>query len=78
VAARQLGSHAAAITTHVDPGTAGPENQATTSVVHAISAQLTAINAVLASRIEATAAKLEVAGHHYAAGDHLTTEDLTE
>ena len=69
LAARQLGFRSDAIAAHRAPRMPKAADQGTAAVTSAITAQVNAISAVLADRIEATAAKFADAGRRYLAAD---------
>jgi flagellar hook-length control protein FliK len=78
VAARQLDHHAQDIMGNRKPNDENPPNQATAAVVSATDVRIAAISALLASRIEATAKKLDAAGHRYADTEDVSATALAE
>jgi hypothetical protein len=77
-AARQLDHHAQDITGNRKPNDDNPPNQATAAVVTTTDIRIAAISALLASRIEAMAEKLDAAGHRYADAEDASTTALSE
>lgn len=78
VAARQLEQYAQSITDNRGPGNVNATDQATAAVVSATHTRVAQISSILAKRIEATAGKLDEAGHRYAGIDGSAASALSE
>ncbi|MEZ0052890.1 hypothetical protein ABIA30_003915 [Mycobacterium sp. MAA66] len=78
MAARKLEQDAQQIAENREPGEIRSTDQATVDVVTAVHARVAGISAILVSRIEATAKRLDDAGHRYAEADDTSTSTLAE